>query len=107
MPKTVTASQARATLFDLIDYVARSPGERVVISHRDRKERVALVSESRLRYLEAIADARRREAEKKPFKLIGSIELLCSPEELEQEMREMREMREERIRRAEAKFQDL
>ena len=104
MPKTVTASQARAKLFDLIEYVSQSPGERVVICHRDHKERTALVSENHLRYLEAIAGEYRKQAGDEPFSLFGSIELLCSPEELEETLAEMRQ---ERARLVEAKFRDL
>ena len=45
-------SEARRRLFELVDRVLDHPDEAVYIEHRDRPQRVALVSEARLESLE-------------------------------------------------------
>ena len=45
-------SEARRRLFELVDRVLDHPDEAVYIEHRDRAQRVALVSETRLESLE-------------------------------------------------------
>lgn len=71
MTKRAGISEARRRLFDLVDWVLEHPDEVVYIEHRDRAERVALVREDRLAYLE------RREREAGPPEpLVGSIRLV-------------------------------
>jgi predicted site-specific integrase-resolvase len=48
-------SEARRRLFELVDRVLDHPDDLVYIEHRDRSERVALVSEARLARLERVA----------------------------------------------------
>lgn len=72
MKKRMTVSEARANLFDLVEYVTETPDASVVIEHRNRKERAVLVDESHYRYLEATVEAvKKRDAE--PFRLAGSL----------------------------------
>lgn len=70
--KSITISQARAKLFDLVDQVLKTD-QVVWIRHRDRDSRVALVSEERLKQLESAIRALRRGG--RPFKLAGSIRI--------------------------------
>ncbi len=97
MTKNVTISEARAKLFELVDYVTETPDGVVLIRHRDRKERAALVSESQLEYLRisARAQATRRRA---AFRLIGSATLHVDPEEVLQSTRTRQGARFERAR---------
>ncbi|HEX2091489.1 MAG TPA: hypothetical protein VHG28_03765 [Longimicrobiaceae bacterium] len=76
----MTVSEARARLFDLVEYVTETPDAAVVIEHRDRRERAVLINESHYQYLEALASRVRKEAESRPFRLAGS---LASPDESE------------------------
>jgi len=55
MSDSTNISRARRDLFELVDRVLDSD-EAVFIRHRDRSERVAMVRESRLKYLEALRD---------------------------------------------------
>jgi hypothetical protein len=69
----VPISAARAKLFQLADLV-RSSGEDavVVLEQRGEPERIALVREARLAYLEArVSELERRQ--RQPFKLAGSL----------------------------------
>jgi hypothetical protein len=52
MPENTGISEARRRLFELVDRVLDHPDEAVYIEHRDRAERVALISETRLAFLE-------------------------------------------------------
>lgn len=71
MRKRTGVSEARRRLFDLVDWVLDHPDEAVYIEHRDRRERVALVREDRLAYLE------RMERERgSPLTLAGSVEVV-------------------------------
>ncbi|MGH9162770.1 MAG: hypothetical protein ACRD2X_22620 [Vicinamibacteraceae bacterium] len=85
MPKKVVLplAKARAKLYELADYVASSPDAVVYLEHRGKKERLALVRETRLAYLEARAE-RGRAGDAKPFKLAGSLQTRLSDEELEE-----------------------
>lgn len=69
--KRMTVAEARAKLYDLVEYVTETPDSAVVIEHRDRRERAVLVDESHYRYLEAMTREAKKDA--KPFKLAGSI----------------------------------
>jgi hypothetical protein len=69
----VPISAARAKLFQLVDLV-RSSGEDavVVLEQRGEPDRVALVREARLAYLEArVSELERRD--RQPFRLAGSL----------------------------------
>lgn len=102
MKKRMTVSEARAKLFDLVEYVTDTPDAAVVIEHRNRKERAVLVDESHYQYLEAMAREVKKQA--RPFRLAGSIHSDLSADELEEEMAENRR---EQARLAEEKFRDL
>jgi PHD/YefM family antitoxin component YafN of YafNO toxin-antitoxin module len=71
MKKRMTVSEARARLFDLVEYVTETPDAAVVIEHRSRKGRAVLVDESHYQYLEAMASELKKQA--KPFRLAGSL----------------------------------
>lgn len=82
MTRKLKVSEARAQLFDLVDYVTSREEGVVLIEHRDRPERAALLSEGHLRYLyTTIEELEKRN--RSPFRLKGSAKLLVSPEELE------------------------
>lgn len=98
--KEITASAARADFFNVLDQVARSSSEAVVIRRRGRGEGVALVRESRLRYLEARINALEARAREEPFRLIGSITVHGDVEEIVAENRaEQNRLFEEKLDR--------
>lgn len=99
MARTVKISEARARLFRLVDDVIDTDGI-VSIEHRDREERVLLVSEKRFRYLEETLNELKKRTETL-FHLAGSIDLLVSEEELEEALKEARA---EQARLAKLKF---
>ncbi len=101
MPKIVGASQARAELFRLMDEVVEFPEQTVLIQRRGREERVALVREGRLRFLETCLAALEARQPSKPFQLIGSLKVEGDVEEV------IREGREEQNRLFDEKFKDL
>lgn len=70
--KRWTVAEARAKLYDLVEYVTETPDSAVVIEHRDRKERAVLVDEGHYKYLETVVYEMKKRDEK-PFKLAGSI----------------------------------
>jgi PHD/YefM family antitoxin component YafN of YafNO toxin-antitoxin module len=71
MSDSTKISDARRRLFDLVDQVIEHD-DVVYIEHRDRSERVALVREGRLRYLEALEGS----GEANPRSLVGTIKLV-------------------------------
>ncbi len=70
--KRMTVAEARAKLYDLVEYVTETPDSSVVIEHRDRKERAVLVDEGHYKYLETVVYEMKKRDEK-PFKLAGSL----------------------------------
>lgn len=102
MKKRLTVSEARAKLFELVEYVTDTPDAAVVIEHRNRKGRAVLVDESHYQYLEAMASELKKQAQ--PFRLVGSIQSDLSANELEEAMEENRR---EQARLAQEKFRDL
>ncbi len=82
MDKKLKISEARAKLFDLVDYVTGEDQRVVLIERRNKPERAALVSEEHLRYLYATIEGLESK-QRSPFRLKGSMKLLVSPEELE------------------------
>lgn len=97
--KIVTASRARAELFQLMEHVAQSGTEAVVIRRRGSREGVALVREGYLKLLEARARAADATASKSPFKLIGSVRVNGDVETMLRESRDAEaEVREARLR---------
>ena len=85
MSDSTKISEARRRLFDLVDQVIEHD-DVIYIEHRDRSERVALVREGRLRYLESLVDS----GEAHPGSLVGTLELVCdtSADETIAEVRE-------------------
>jgi PHD/YefM family antitoxin component YafN of YafNO toxin-antitoxin module len=81
--KRMTVSEARANLYDLVEYVTGTPDSSVVIERRSRKGRAVLVDEGHYRYLEAVAGEVRKEAESRPFRLAGSMRSHLSEDELD------------------------
>jgi len=96
MTRHMSISEARRKLFELAEYVAAQDGV-VFIEHRDKRERVALVSEARLNYLEASLRELRRQVVK-PFRLAGSIVSELSDDELEHALQELRSDAREQAR---------
>jgi len=83
MSRTISISEARARLPELARYLRRAPQRVVFIEHRDMEERLALVTEGRLRYLEALVAAAEQGADR-AFKLAGSMSSTLTDDELEQ-----------------------
>lgn len=88
MKRRWSISEARARLSELVAEALRSDAA-ISIEHRDRDERVLLVSEKRYRYLEEIAD--RVASEARASRLAGSVELRGSDTELERDLARIRE----------------
>lgn len=88
MSKHLSISEARAKLFELMDYVNRE-GAVVVIEHRDRSERAVLLSEARLKFLETHLRALKKQRGK-PFTLAGSISSALSDADLEVSLAELK-----------------
>lgn len=80
MDRSIKISEARKTLFDLVDRVTRSEEVVVWIEHRDREERAALVSARHLQSLYARIEALQRRTN--PFRLAGSMRLTGDADEL-------------------------
>jgi PHD/YefM family antitoxin component YafN of YafNO toxin-antitoxin module len=95
--KRMTVAEARAKLYDLVEYVTETPDSSVVIEHRDRKERAVLVDEGHYRYLEAMVQEAQKDA--KPFKLAGSIQSDLTADELEEWLAQNRREQAELSRR--------
>ena len=55
--RSISISEARARLPELARFLADTPQGVVLIEHRDRAERLALITERRLRYLESLLAA--------------------------------------------------
>lgn len=103
MPRRLRISEVRARLPELAKYLSRSPHAMVLIEHRDMRDRLALVTERHLRYLESIVDGARRRRTRS-FKLHGSISSRLSDEAIEGALAAMAK---ERDARAEAKSKGL
>jgi PHD/YefM family antitoxin component YafN of YafNO toxin-antitoxin module len=103
MLRTFKISEARARLFDLVDQVTSAGESVVLIEHRDRAERAALVSEQHLRYLYATIEELRKRGIR-PFRLAGSMKLLVSEDGLEAAIERTRR---EQTDLARSKFDDL
>lgn len=82
MKKRMIVAEARAKLYDLVEYVTETPDASVVIEHRDRKKRAVLVDEGHYKYLEAMVKEAQKDAQ--PFKLAGSIQSDLTADELEE-----------------------
>jgi len=82
MTRVLKISEARKRLFDLVDEVTAEDDQVVLIEHRDRPRRAALVSEEHLRYLNATIMALRKSLTTE-FRLAGTMKLAVSAEELE------------------------
>ena len=87
---TLSISEARARLPELAQLVMESPGKRIIIEHRDRKERVVLIAESHLIRLEAMVEHLKQQGGGS-FTLAGSITSDLSDDELEAALAGLRE----------------
>ena len=95
---SLSISEARARLPELARYLAGTPEGVVLIEHRDRSERLALITERRLRYLESLVSASLvREGES--FRLAGSMTSDHDDEELEEALAALKREREVEARR--------
>ena len=90
MPRSINISEARARLPELARYLRRSPSRVVFIEHRDMEERLALITEGRLRYLEALVAAAARRADS-AFRLAGSMSSALTDDELEQALLDVKQ----------------
>jgi len=89
MVRRIRISEARARLPELARYLRRSPHQVVLIDHRDMEERLALITERHLRFLESMVDAANQRRARK-FKLAGSISSSLTDEAIEQALDAMR-----------------
>ena len=89
MKRNWSISEARARLSELVAEVLRSDAT-ISIEHRDREDRVLLVSERRYRYLEEAAERAASESGR-ALPVAGSMELCGSDGELEQDLARIRE----------------
>jgi PHD/YefM family antitoxin component YafN of YafNO toxin-antitoxin module len=89
MKRRYSISEARARLSELVAQVLRDDAA-ISIEHRDREERVLLVSERRYRYLEETVDRLSSESGAAP-PVAGSLELRGSDAELERDLTRIRE----------------
>src|SRR3972149_10589043 len=80
--RSLSISEARARLPELARYWRGEPAGVVFIEHRDRAERLALITERRLRYLESLVGAS-MVREGGSFQLAGSMTSELDDEELE------------------------
>ena len=89
MKRRLSISEARARLSELVAQVLRDDAA-ISIEHRDREERVLLVSERRYRYLEETVDRLSNESGT-ALPVAGSPELRGSDAELERDLARIRE----------------
>jgi hypothetical protein len=89
MARILKVSEARRLLFDLVDDVIDRADEVILIEHRDRTERAALVNEDYIVYLQATIEALRGEGSAE-FSLAGSMRLAVGEDELESAIAEVR-----------------
>jgi hypothetical protein len=75
MTRILKISEARKKLFDLVDDVIERGDEVILIEHRDRTERAALVKENYIVYLQATIAALKSELSS-DFRLAGSMRLV-------------------------------
>lgn len=103
MKKRMTVSEARSSLYELVEFVTETPDAEVVIEHRSRKGRAILVDEARYKYLETtLRELQKREGP--PFRLEGSMTLNVPEDEFDAWLEENRR---EQARLAVEKFKDL
>lgn len=103
MPRHIKISEARGKLPELAKYLVRHPDQVVWVEHRDLGERLALTTETHLRYLETMVRELRKQVSR-PFKLAGSVTTDLNDQELEAALRAIRE---EQARLGEEKFRRL
>jgi hypothetical protein len=94
---SLSISDARARLPELARRLAEDPEGVVFIEHRDRAERLAVITEKRLRYLESlVAGSIAREGGS--FRLAGSMTSDLDDEELEGALKALKRDQEEQAR---------
>lgn len=89
MTKPLSISEARSKLPQIAQSLVREAGAVVYIEHRDLDERLAVTTESHLRYLETMVEQLRQRVAR-PFSLAGSIETELSAEGVEAEIAALR-----------------
>jgi hypothetical protein len=87
---TLSISEARARLPELAQLVMEMPGQRIIIEHRDRKERVVLTAESHFLMLEAMVDHLKGQSAPH-FTVAGSLTTDLADEDLEKALHELRQ----------------
>jgi hypothetical protein len=70
--KPLNISEARARLPELARFLARNPANIVLVQHRDLDDRIALITERRLRYLENMIAEMKKQLTR-PFTVAGSM----------------------------------
>lgn len=101
--RSISISEARARLPELARFLAGTPEGVILIEHRDRAERLALITERRLRYLESLLTASLvREGES--FLLAGSMTSDLDDDGLEEALSALK--REDEVR-AQRKGEEL
>jgi hypothetical protein len=96
--RSLSISEARARLPELARYLAETPEGVVLIEHRDRAERLALITERRLRYMESLLSATLVQ-EGGSFRLAGSMTSDLDDEGLEAALSALKREGEVRARR--------
>lgn len=72
MKKPLNISDARARLPELAKFLVQHPADVVLVEHRDLDDRIALITERHLRYLENMVEELKKQRTR-PFRLVGSI----------------------------------
>lgn len=103
MARPISISEARAKLLELAQYLQRRPTEVVLIQHRDRPERLALTTESHIRFLKTMVRELKKNGSR-PFKVAGSMTTELSDHELEAALQEDRK---QRARTSESKLRKI
>lgn len=102
-PRSLSISEARARLPELARYLSGAPNGVVFIEHRDRVERLALITEKRLRYLESLVSGS-LVREGGSFQLGGSMTSDLDDEELD---KALMAVKREGEARSQTKSEDL
>lgn len=103
MENIVSISDARARLPELAKHLANNPEDVVIIEHRDLPERIVMVNENYLRFLETLVKEKVK-PKTGGFRLAGSITSDLSDDELDAFLEAMRVDAAERARE---KFRDI
>jgi len=86
---SLSISEARARLPELARFLSGAPEGVVLIEHRDRVERLALITVRRLRYLESLVSAS-QVRDGRGFELAGSMTSDLDDEQLDEALSAMK-----------------